>query len=220
MFGQCADLNFDFWDYNPGKDCAMIFRTFLLICACAALSASPSLAFGIHSSVSQSDVPELKRTSLDLYLTSHDAHDVLVQEPNVLFIDVRDPIEVSRFGHPAFVDAILSVKVQSDRFDPNLEEFALIDNPEFLRKMRALLAKTGKSRHDMIIVTCGSGVRSAQATEKLIKAGFTNVWHITDGYPGDEKPGFNTHNAWELEGLPWSYDVVPGSSWIRVIAPD
>jgi len=105
-------------------------------------------------------------------------------------------------------------------FDHELGEFTLEDNPNFLKEMDDILKQDNKTHAAMIIITCGSGFRSAEAARRLIAEGYTNVWHIPEGYDGDEKPGLNTNNAWKLSGLPWSYDLVKGSEWRLLIKND
>ena len=80
-----------------------------------------------------------------------------------------------------------------------------------------VMANENKSNDDLIIVTCGSGMRSAAAAQRLIDAGYTNVWHISDGYDGDELPGINTQNAWRLAGLPWTNAPVFGDEWRLIL---
>ena len=149
-------------------------------------------------------VAQAKATPLMKYISSRKAYEFLSDDPHILFVDVRDPIEISQSGRPVPIDAIVPVRLQSTKFDPNLGEFSLVDNPDFISHMKNVFDTHGKSKHDMVIITCGSGYRSAEAVHKLVAAGYTNVWHIPDGYAGDEKPGLNTHNAWKLAGLPWT----------------
>ena len=172
----------------------------------------------VTSTVNASVVPEIKSTPLKLYLTSQDAFKLLKKKPDILFIDVRDPVEISQTGRPEPVDAIVPVKVQTNKFDQKLNEYALEENPWFLESMEEMLRRFGKTKHDTLIVTCGSGIRSALAVRRLSKAGYTNVWHIADGYEGDERPGRNLKNAWKLAGLPWSNSSVPGSEWIMLLS--
>jgi len=64
--------------------------------------------------------------------------------------------------------------------------------------MQNVLTVENKTKNDMIILTCGSGMRSAKAADSLTRAGYKNVWHIPDGYAGDDKVGINSQNAWKL----------------------
>ena len=186
---------------------------FLTLC----LLAETATADVIHSSIDPSLLLEVKLTPQMKYLTSQDAYSLLSADPNIFFVDVRDPVEVKLTGHPSMIDAVIPVRAQSNIFDEELKEWALKDNPDFLMYMEQALATFGKSRHDMIIITCGSGWRSAHAARLLHDAGYTDVWHIPDGYVGEEKRGLNLANAWQLEGLPWSYETVYGSQKLRII---
>ena len=159
-------------------------------------------------------VPAAKATPLDLYLTSRDAYEMVTADPDILFIDVRDPVEISLDGHPEPVDAIVPIKLFSDVISYETGDPELVENPGFLGQMDRTVAAAGRSKADRIIVSCGNGRRSALAVRRLAAAGYTDVWHIPDGYPGDEAPGRNTDNAWRMAGLPWSTTaIVPGSAW-------
>jgi len=170
-----------------------------------------------QSSVDPAQLHEVKKTPQMQYLTSVEAYALVTADPDIFFIDVRDPLEIMLSGHPLQVDAIVPMRIQSTVFDEELKEWALEDNPDFLMHMDAALEDFGKAKNDMIIITCGSGRRSALAARKLHKAGYTNVWHITDGYEGEEKRGLNTANAWKIAGLPWSYSRIHGSQPLRII---
>lgn len=177
---------------------------------------SPAFANELVSDVDVSALKGSKMTPLGLYLSSSKANDVLKGQPEILFVDVRDPVEVALAGHPAPVDKIVPVRLQSDVFDAAINEFMLVPNKNFLKEMNATIEAAGKTRDDMIFVTCGSGYRSAEAVRILVAAGYTNVWHIPDGYDGDEKRGMNTQNAWQNAGLPWSRDLVMDTPWVKV----
>lgn len=170
---------------------------------------------------SLSTLREEKHTPLGLYLSSEEAFELLNLSPETLFIDVRDPVEISIMGHPRGIDAIVPFKVYSDQFDESIGEYTLVENPEFLSEMDSILAAFGKSKTDEIVVTCGSGWRSAAAVRKLAEDGYTNAWHVVDGYEGEEKIGSNSDNAWQLAGLPWTTtETVPGSAWRKLFCRD
>lgn len=175
-------------------------------------SVVPAAAF--ETSIDPATVPPVKSTRANLYLSSHDAFVALFRDPDIFLVDVRDPQEISLSGHPEPVDAIVPVRVLTDVMDPETGDYALADNPAFLAQMDSMIARFGLSKSDPIIVTCGSGRRSAEAARRLIDAGYTSVWHIIDGYSGEERPGMNIANAWDLAGLPWTKTkIVPGSAW-------
>ena len=190
---------------------------FLILLTTLCLCAVTATAQPIQSSINASLLREVKLTPQQKYLTSVEAYRLLEKNPDILFVDVRDPVEVMLSGHPRFIDAIVPVRAQSTEFDDELKQWVLKDNPNFVMYMEQALDLHGKTKDDMIIVTCGSGWRSAQAARQLHDAGFTDVWHIPDGYEGEDLPGFNIKNAWQLAGLPWSFERVHGSLRLRVI---
>ncbi len=181
------------------------------------LSPAIAIAEDFQSGIDPELLRDVKQTPQGKYMTSEEAFDLLTKDPDILFVDVRDPVEVVLNGHPSLIDAVVPVRAQSTVFDEQILEWELKDNPNFFLSMEKTLVAFGKSRNDMIIITCGSGWRSAVAARKLHDAGYTDVWHITDGYDGEEKRGFNSENAWKLAGLPWSYDQVPGTTSRPVI---
>ncbi|MGA9444579.1 MAG: hypothetical protein WBV18_14355, partial [Methyloceanibacter sp.] len=64
-----------------------------------AVSGSASAA-DIRSSVTLTDLSEGKRTTLGLYPSPADAASALRADPSILFLDVRDPIEINFIGVP------------------------------------------------------------------------------------------------------------------------
>lgn len=177
---------------------------------------SPVFGEDLKTDVDEATLTDPKLSPLGLYISSKKAYELLNEEPEILFIDVRDPVEVALTGHPEPVDKIVPVRLQSDVYDKEIEEFALVPNSSFLKEMKQTLKESGKSRHDAIFVTCGSGYRSGEAVRILSAAGYTNVWQIPDGYDGEEKRGMNSQNAWQNAGLPWSRKLVPSTPWVKV----
>ena len=186
----------------------------LLFCG---ISATKSLADNYPITFEVSHVPTVKQTLSKQYLTSVQAYKLLLEDSDILFIDVRDSVEIGISGHPAQIDAIVPLKIQTSDFDKTLNEFVLSDNSNFLIEMQNILSVENKTKNDMIILTCGSGMRSATAADRLTRAGYKNVWHIPDGYVGDDKVGINSQNAWKLAGLPWSKSLVHGSEWRLIL---
>lgn len=184
----------------------------------ATCCAAPLFAADVASSVDPTQLPAHKVTKDARYLSSHDAYHLIWEDPAILFVDVRDAIEIAQFGHPKNVDANIPVRIQSfgTRAMPQTDALAL--NPDFLDSMNRLRDAFGKSRHDMIILTCGSGRRSAEAARILGEHGYTNVWHVPDGYEGDEAIGYNTDNAWKAAGLPWSVKLALNTEWSLVLS--
>jgi rhodanese-related sulfurtransferase len=80
---------------------------------------------------------------------------------------------------------------------------SLTRNPRFVRELEA---KTGKSI--AIVLLCRSGNRSAQAAEAAAKAGFANVFNVSEGFEGDldDQGRRGLRNGWRYHGLPWVQD--------------
>jgi len=194
------------------KIIASITGTFCLMAFTFSMAESSGLSVP-ETTLKEHQIPAFKRVMAGNYLTSVEAYKYLGENEDVLFIDVRDSMEIGVFGHPIMLDAIVPLQIQTTKFDEVLREYKLADNAEFLSEMAIVFEMHSKSKSDMVILTCGSGQRSAKAANKLTEAGYTNVWHIPDGYVGDEKPGMNKTNAWKLAGLPWSKDLIHGSEW-------
>ena len=165
------------------------------------------------------DLPEHKRTSLGLYVTSKEAYEMWRTKPGeVHVVDVRTPEEYIFVGHPEMARNIplLFVKHQwdTDRKEPVVEP-----NPDFIRQVKGLYAPT-----DTLLVLCRSGGRSAIAVNHMAKAGFVNAYNITDGMEGDkvDDPGSvyygkRMRNGWKNSGLPWTYDINPDLARLPIV---
>ena len=150
----------------------LILSTLLMIGLCGT-------SFGKSAnSYNPENVPARKQTPQGKYLSVHQAHELLSKDTDIIFIDVRDSVEVSRAGHPDMIDAIVPIHIQTNQYNEDLGEFMLAENPNFISEMSAVLKSKNKTRDNKIIITCGSGVRSAMAAHKLSMYGYTNVWHI------------------------------------------
>ncbi|MCK5664365.1 MAG: rhodanese-like domain-containing protein [Thiotrichaceae bacterium] len=131
------------------------------------------------------ELPDKKKTQLGLYLTSIEAYDVIIKDDkNILFIDVRTVEEVSK-GLPTAADG--NVPIQQ------LVQKKAVLNMNFVSTIEEELTKKALNQESRIILICQQGNRSAFATNKLAKAGYKNVYHVTDGVLG-----------WKKNNLPWS----------------
>jgi rhodanese-related sulfurtransferase len=187
----------------------------LLATAVATLISGAALAASIASSVDPATLPKSKTTSLGLYLSPKDAAAALAADPSIVFLDVRDPIEVAFVGQAEGVDANVPVATFTHRFDPKANDYAPAQNPNFVAEAEAVLARLGRAKTDPVFVICRSGGRSAAAAEKLAKAGFANVWNLAEGFEGDlnKETGERTLNGWRNAGLPWTYRMSAETAW-------
>lgn len=187
----------------------------LLLCLCGG-------AFAIDVS----EVPTDKRTTLDRYLTSAEAHRMVeARAASILFLDVRTQAEVIYVGAPAGMDAnIPFMLVDFDHFDTRSRRFTLYKNPAFVTAVEARLKEKGLDRNADIVLICRSGDRTARAVNVLAAAGFTRVWSVIDGFEGDTattgaERGKRTVNGWKNAGLPWSYALDSAQVWLPAGQP-
>ncbi len=162
------------------------------------------------SKVNPNELPEMKRTTLGLYVTAAEAYEMWKSEPDkVKIIDVRTPEEFAFVGHPetawnipiAFVN--YTRKAGKFEYGPRM-------NSDFVTHVLEVAAPT-----DILLVTCRSGGRSAMAVNMLASAGFKNAYNIVDGVEGDlvKDPesvfdGKRMKNGWK-NSAPWVYDIDP-----------
>ena len=80
---------------------------------------------------------------------------------------------------------------------------ALTRNPRFVRELEAKVKK-----EETVLLLCRSGKRSALAAEVATKAGFTNVFNVTEGFEGELNDAQQRGSAdgWRFRGLPWVQD--------------
>lgn len=154
-------------------------------------------------------LPKAKQTSLGLYVTSQEAYAMWKSEPeSVHIIDVRTPEEYVFIGHPEMAVNI-PIGYVEQKWDAKGDDFVLVPNPGFVESV-----KSRYSPGDALLVMCRSGNRSAVSANFLAKAGFTNVYNITDGMEGDKVKdpdsafhGKRMQNGWKNSGAPWTYEI-------------
>jgi len=76
-------------------------------------------------------------------------------------------------------------------------------NPRFVRELEAKVKK-----HEVVLLLCRSGKRSADAAEAATKAGFSNAFNISEGFEGDldDKGRRGGQGGWRFHDLPWVQD--------------
>ena len=134
--------------------------------------------------------PELRN------LTPPQAYEILQQNPAALLIDIRTLMEYQFVGHP--LDAI---------HIPWKEVPGWIENESFISEIQHLVdeARQKQAPEIPIILMCRSGTRTIPAGNKLIELGFTDVYHIDEGFEGDlDDEGHRGNiNGWRFHKLPW-----------------
>lgn len=130
---------------------------------------------------------------------------------NVLFIDVRDPVEIMFVGFTDKVDQNIPFRL-TDRtvWNEKKSVFQMKPNKDFIAQVDSALEAKGLDRNAKIITMCRSGsARGKPSAEFLRKQGFPNVFYVVHGFQGDkaksgDKQGMRIVNGWQNDGLPWS----------------
>ncbi len=182
------------------------------------LSLVAPLLFLSFVTVSWADkaLPEKKQTELGLYITAKDAYAKWRAEPDkIRILDVRTPGEYVFVGHPAMAVNI-PIELFDGGVDPETSKPDMSYNEAFIKEVQSKFKET-----DTIMILCRSGSRSALAVNKLAKAGFKNLYTITDGFegdklksPGNDNDGKRVVNGWKNAGAPWTYKLDPKLAYI------
>jgi rhodanese-related sulfurtransferase len=136
-----------------------------------------------------------------------------VKQPNakVLFLDVRDPVEIMFVGFTDLVHAnIPYLIVDRTTWDDRRGNYKPNYNPNFVADVKAELAKRGWGEDTEIITMCRSGSERGQpSAEYLRDNGLLNARYVVNGFQGSvikdgPQAGFRLQNGWQNSGLPWS----------------
>lgn len=156
-----------------------------------------------------------KQTPWGLYLTSKEAYAMKTAEGDkVLFVDVRDPIEIMFTGFTDVVDLNVPLLL-SDRNQWNEKKsvFLMKKNPEFAATIIRALEKRGLSKATPVILMCRSGgTRGAPSAKALDGLGLEKVYVVVDGFEGGTlkdgpRKNWRLKDGWKNSGLPWSYKL-------------
>lgn len=162
----------------------------------------------------------------DMAITAQETFAKVQQaDARVLFVDVRDPVEVMFVG---FTDAVhINVPylmVDRTAWEDKRGVYKLAQNPDFVAQIKAELGKRGLSPDAEIITLCRSGSERGEPSAAFLRAnGFPNARFVVNGFQGSpikEGPqaGLRIQNGWQNSGLPWSMKMNP-SKMFRVDKP-
>lgn len=133
-------------------------------------------------------------------VTPQQAHDVLIADPTVVYIDVRSEREFAN-GHPAG-----AVNIPVAFPDPAR---GMMANPDFVSVVEKNFSKDKK-----IIVGCQAGPRSTAAARMLEQAGYQDVSNMLGGFGGmRDAMGTVVAPGWAASGLPVSSENGEGISY-------
>lgn len=176
-----------------------------------------ALAFSIAMAAQAAPAPKQaeRQTPWGLYLTSKEAHAMKTAEgAKVLFVDVRDPIEVMFTGFADTVDAnIPFLTADRSKWNDKKSVFLMAKNPDFEPAVARALEKRGLTKAAPVILMCRSGgERSAPSALALHGKGYERVYVVVDGFEGGTvkdgpKKNWRLVDGWKNSGLPWSYKL-------------
>lgn len=157
-----------------------------------------------------------RQTSWGLYVDSREAYQMKTGESGaeVLFVDVRDPIEIMFTGFTDVVDVNVPYMASNrQKWNDKKNVYAMEVNPAFEAQIAKALADRKLSKDSPVVLMCRSGgERGAPSAKMLEGKGYKQVYVVTDGFEGDtvkdgDKKNWRLVNGWKNSGLPWGYTL-------------
>ncbi len=172
------------------------------------------IGLAVAGDIDPATVPAAKQVSNQHYLSAKEAAAMIQSLGNKsLMIDARTQAEVEYVGEAEPVSYNIPYMVNDyNTWDDKNGRYQMSPNSGFLSKMDDVIKSAGLSKEATIILMCRSGDRSANAANLMIKAGYTNVYSVVDGFEGDiakegDRKGQRAINGWKNAGLPWTYKM-------------
>jgi len=149
--------------------------------------ASIALALSLAGPAAAAPAPEdpAKQTSWGLYLSSQEAYDMkTARSEEVLFVDVREPVEIMFTGFTDVVDVnVPFLLVDPSEMHDSKPVLAMKRNPDFAKDVLAALAAEGLDRSAPVILMCRSGgSHGAPSAATLEGLGLEQVYVVVDGF--------------------------------------
>lgn len=168
--------------------------------------ASLALLFAVTFSAS---LPVSARAD-ELGISTTEAFELSSQKDNVLFVDVRDPVEILFIGFTDAVDInIPYLMVDRTQWDAEKGRFRLYRNPDFATEIEAALKARGMDKDATVITMCRSGSERGKPSATFLQDnGFANARYVVHGFQGSSikegpQKGLRLLNGWQNDGLPW-----------------
>ncbi|TQV82347.1 sulfurtransferase [Denitrobaculum tricleocarpae] len=138
----------------------------------------------------------------------------MAQDDQVLFVDVREPIEIMFTGFTDVVDVNIPFLIANrSKWHPSKPNFAMEKNPNFEPAIARALQVRGLSKETPVILMCRSGgTRGAPSALALEGKGYSRVYVVVDGFEGGSikegpRKNWRLQDGWKNAGLPWSYKL-------------
>jgi len=159
--------------------------------------------------------------AVELGISAQEAYaQVQKADSKVLFVDVRDPVEVMFVG---FTDAVHVnvpyLMVDRSAWEDKRGVYKLYQNPDFAAQIKAALEKRGLPMDAEVITMCRSGSERGEPSAAFLRAnGFPNARFVVNGFQGaalkdGPQAGFRIQNGWQNSGLPWSMKMNPAKMY-------
>jgi len=163
----------------------------------------------------------LAANAAELGISAKEVYEKVVSnDPGVLFIDVRDPVEIMFVGFTDVVHVnVPFLIVDRTQWDNERGVFRIQPNPNFVAEVKAELARRGMKEDTEIITLCRSGSERGEPSAKLLREnGLPNARYVINGFQGSptkEGPqaGMRVVNGWQNSGLPWSPKMTPSKMY-------
>ena len=180
-----------------------------------ALIAAAAIALPISAGAAPEPQAPEKQTPWHLYLDAKEAYEMKTAKgDHILFVDVREPIEIMFTGFTDVVDInVPFLLADRGKWHPTKPNFAMEKNPDFEPGIARALAARGLTKETPVILMCRSGgARGAPSARALWGKGYKEVYVVVDGFEGGtikEGPQKNWRlkEGWKNAGLPWSYKL-------------
>ena len=164
-----------------------------------------------------------KQTPWGLYLTAAEAAAMKREQGNgVLFVDVREPVEIMFTGYTDMIDVnVPYLLVNPAKWNPKKPVLMMEKNPDFAAGIERALKANGLEKTAPIILMCRSGgTRGAPSAKALDGMGFEKVYVVVDGFEGptsknNPKGPWRSVKGWKNAGLPWSYKLNRKKLYLR-----
>lgn len=179
------------------------------------LIAAMMLALPITANAAPEPQNPKRQTPWQLYLDSQEAYAMkMAQGDQVLFVDVREPIEIMFTGFTDVVDINIPFLIANrSKWHPAKPNFAMEKNPRFEAEIAQALQARGLTKETPVILMCRSGgTRGAPSALALQGKGYAQVYVVVDGFEGSSlkegpKKNWRLKDGWKNAGLPWSYKL-------------
>jgi len=173
------------------------------------------LAVPLQANAAPEPTDPKKQTPWHLYVDSKEAFAMKqAKGDKILFVDVRDPVEIMFTGFTDVVDVnVPFMTANRSKWHPKKPVLLMEKNANFEAMIAAALEVRGLSKEAPILMMCRSGgTRGAPSAKMLWDKGYTNVYVVVDGFEGGtvkegDMKGWRLKDGWKNAGLPWSYKL-------------